>query len=107
MIHIDEFGSYDLIQDILPAKEVSILAGASGAGKTTLLMQTIAAIQRGGEVFGHAVHPDVKVGYIAADRTWAAYMRLAQQVGVDISQLVIKALIDDDSLDISHIEKSP
>jgi RecA-family ATPase len=106
MIHLD-LGTPDLIQHILPAHEVSILAGASGAGKTTLVMQCIQQIQADRPVFGFKASPDLKIGYIAADRSWQAYMKLADIAGVDLSKVVVRTLIDDDSIDVSGMEKKP
>lgn len=97
----------DIIADIIPAHETSILAGASGAGKTTLLMEMLKYLQNNQPLFGHAVTPDLKVGFIAADRTWEAYKRLAETVGVDVSVLKVRALIDDDKIDCSTLERNP
>lgn len=97
----------DIIDGILPSTEVSILAGASGAGKTTLLMQVLKMLQDGKEVFGHKAVKGQKVGYIAADRTWRAYIRLAEVVGIDLTKMHIKALIDDQDIDIDLMERSP
>lgn len=97
----------DLIDGILPATEVSILAGASGAGKTTVLMGVLKQLQDNLPVFGHAITPDLKLGYIAADRTWDAYDRLAQKVGVDLSKMKVRALIDDENIDTHRLETNP
>jgi archaellum biogenesis ATPase FlaH len=98
---------HELIDGMLPRHEVSILAGASGAGKTTLLMQVLRQLQHNEPVFGRAVQPDLKLGYIAADRTWRAYERLAKQVGVDLDKIHCRALIDDDTIDTDNFEKNP
>lgn len=95
----------DLIEHILPKHEVSILAGASGAGKTTLIMQVLCNLQHNEPVFGHAIEEDLKIGYLAADRTWDAYARLAMQVGADLDRMVVRALIDDTSIDIENLER--
>jgi KaiC/GvpD/RAD55 family RecA-like ATPase len=96
----------DLIEYILPKHEVSILAGASGAGKTTLIMQVLCNLQHNEQVFGHAIEEDLNIGYIAADRTWDAYARLAMQVGVDLDRIKVKALIDDTSIDLDQLESN-
>lgn len=96
-----------LIAEILPKGEVSILAGASGAGKSTLLMHIIKCFQQSKDVFGHAIQTNIKIGYIAADRTWDAYARLAKVVGVDITKLYVRALIDDIEIDTEKLEENP
>src|SRR3990170_2740164 len=80
-------GLPDIIDTILPAREVSILAGASGAGKTTLVMQMLKSLQRNESVFGHVAQHHQRIGYIAADRNWKAYARLAATVGLDLSHI--------------------
>lgn len=97
----------ELIDGLLPKNEVSILAGASGAGKTTLLMYVIKCLQTNEPVFGHKVEKNLKVGYIAADRTWEAYKRLADTTGVDLNQMHVRALIDDDNIDTENFERNP
>lgn len=97
----------ELIEGILPETETSILAGASGVGKTTLLMQVLRCLQRNEPVFGHQPQQDIAIGYIAADRTWQAYARLAEQVGVDLAKIKIRALVDDDDIDCTHFERDP
>lgn len=98
----------DIIQHIVPAHETSILAGASGAGKTTLLMHILKELQQNKDVFGHKASRDLKIGFIAADRTWEAYKKLAETVGVDVSKLThVRALIDDDAIDCSTLERNP
>ena len=98
----------DVIEHVVPSHETSILAGASGAGKTTLLMHIIKQLQNNSTVFGHAITPDLKIGFIAADRTWEAYKKLASTVGVDVEKLThIRALIDDDKIDTRTLESNP
>jgi RecA-family ATPase len=65
----------DLIDDILPEKEIHLIAGASGAGKTTWVLQTLYnEWQRGKPVLGYASHPGKWV-YVAADRSIVAVHR--------------------------------
>jgi RecA-family ATPase len=98
----------DIIEHVVPAHETSLLAGASGAGKTTLLMEIIKQLQHNEPVFGHSITEDLQIGFIAADRTWEAYKKLGEVVGVDISKLThIRALIDDDKIDCSTLERNP
>lgn len=99
----------DIIHDMIPQQEVSILAGASGVGKTTLIMQVLRAIQsREPSAFGLRVTADTPhICYIAADRTWASYVRTAEVAGLDLSRMTVRALIDDDSIDLSRFETHP
>lgn len=97
----------DVIAGVLPEHEVSILAGASGAGKTTLLMQIVKQLQDCDQVFGHKSLCGLKIGYVAADRTWKAYEILCNNVKVDIGTMHVKALIDDPDIDIGLFERSP
>lgn len=97
----------DIIEWVVPAHETSILAGASGAGKTTLIMNIIKKLQNNESVFGYPATPNLKIGYIAADRTWEAYKVLAATTGVDTTRLKIRALIDDDDIDTDRFEHDP
>lgn len=97
----------DVIAGVLPEHQVSILAGASGAGKTTLLMQIIKFLQDGTDVFGHNAIGGLKIGYLAADRTWEAYKLLADTIQVDLDRLVIQTLVDDPDIDLTLFEKNP
>lgn len=97
----------DVIEHLVPAHETSILAGCSGAGKTTLLMGVLKMLQHNLPIFGHATTPDLKIGYIAADRTWEAYRKLAEIIGVDLSRIKVRALVDDDHIDTLVLERAP
>lgn len=91
----------DVVADILPRGEVSILAGSSGAGKSTLLMQLLAAFQAGEHDFlGHVLDLDAKWGYIANDHAWKMYEETAARVGLDTSKLPHISLMDDDQIDL-------
>lgn len=98
----------DLIRGILPAHEVSILSGASGAGKTTLIMQLVAAIVRGETTFfGHEIRQPIRVAYIAADRTWDSYRELANRIGLDLTRLQARSIVDDTTIDVVRLERDP
>lgn len=89
----------DVVEGILPAQEVSILAGASGAGKTFLVMHLIRCVQRGEPFFGHRILPGTSVGYIAADRTLRAAAYTIDRVGVDATTLPVRSVVDETSID--------
>ena len=91
----------DLIDKVLPAQEISILAGASGAGKTTLIMQILALLQRGEDVYGHKAQRGLRIAYIAADRTFRSYQELAEATGVDLERVEVRALVNDPATDMT------
>jgi hypothetical protein len=70
-----------LIDDLLPAGEIHLLAGSSGSGKTTWLFQMLADWQQGKEVFGHASHP-VPYAYVSVDRSRTSVTRTLQRLGL-------------------------
>lgn len=94
-----------IVRGILPRDEVSILSGASGAGKSTLIAQLLAAIVNGEDTFmGHQIKHPVRIGYIAADRTWDSYAELAERAMLDTKQLQIRSLVDDEGIDVTMLE---
>lgn len=97
----------DIIDDILPAQEVSILAGASGAGKTTLIMQMLSALQANTPVWGHAAQRNLRIGYIAADRSWRSYQKTAALSSFDLEYIQVRTLVDDAALNLKDFERSP
>lgn len=95
-----------IIDGILPKREVSILSGASGAGKTTLIVQLLAAIVAGEDSwFGHHINHPVRIAYVAADRTWESYAELAERAALDTSRLQVRSLVDDESIDVTRLER--
>lgn len=70
-----------LIDGILPANEVHLLAGSSGSGKTTFLFQILAQWQAGLPVLGHPSHP-VPYAYLSADRSSSSVGRTLQRLGL-------------------------
>lgn len=97
-----------VVQNILPVGEVSILAGASGVGKSTLAMQMLAAIVNGETSFlGHEITYPQRIAYIAADRSWVSYTELAARVGLDISKMQTRSIVDDERIDVMQLEHNP
>lgn len=70
-----------LIDGILPANEVHLLAGSSGSGKTTFLFQMLAQWQAGLPVLGHLSHP-VPYAYLSVDRSSSSVKRTLQRLGL-------------------------
>ena len=68
-----------VIEEIMPRREVHILAAASGAGKTTLMVQLIDDLATGREVFGAQTHP-VRIGYLCNDRSQDDLTRTFERV---------------------------
>lgn len=97
----------DLVQSLLPTHEVSIIAGASGAGKTSITMQLLSAIQHHKPFFGLATTPNIRVGYIAADRGGDSLEHWSKIMDVDLSQIKIRSLIKDDDINLSKFETRP
>ena len=62
-----------LVDDILPANQLHLFAGASGAGKTTLALQYMRKLLDGSPWFGHAVHPPKSFAFVCCDRQAAEY----------------------------------
>src|SRR5438445_332753 len=56
-----------IIEGIMPAGQVHLLAGPSGGGKTTLVFQMMEAIAKGEEFLGHKCKA-VPQAYISCDR---------------------------------------
>lgn len=91
----------DIIETILPAEEVSILAAPSGGGKTTLIMQMLAAYISGEQTFlGQRLAPNVQWGYLANDHAWKMYEDTASRVGLDTAKLPHISVMDDESIDL-------
>ena len=97
----------DLVQNLLPRHEVSIIAGASGAGKTSITMQLLHSIQAHKPFFGMHTTPDIKVGYIAADRGGDSLDYWAKIMDVDLSKIKIRSLIKDEDIDLKKFESNP
>jgi hypothetical protein len=70
-----------IIDELMPTREVHIIAGPSGAGKTTFLFQMLSDIQAGVPVFGYPTHP-VPIAYIACDRSLAGIHRTLERIGL-------------------------
>lgn len=70
-----------IVDDIIPAREIHLIAGPSGAGKTTLLFQIIDDWRQGRDVLGHKSHPQ-PFCYVACDRTLASTKRTLKRVGI-------------------------
>jgi hypothetical protein len=101
-------GHDDVVQDILPRGEVSILAGSSGCGKSTLLMQCLAAFQAGEESFlGHRLDLDTHWGYLANDHAWKLYEDTARRCRLHINTLPHVSVMDDDTIDLELFRKEP
>jgi hypothetical protein len=98
----------DVIEDILPRGEVSILAGSSGCGKSTLLMQCLSAFQAGETSFlGHKIDLDTRWGYLANDHAWKLYEDTARRCRLRINDLPNVSVMDDDTIDLEKFRQSP
>jgi len=75
-----------LIEKILPAREISLVAGPSGAGKTKWLLQTLIGWKAGLPVLGQRSHP-VPWIYASADRSIEGVKRNMDDMGLDFQLL--------------------
>lgn len=71
----------DPIPKIIPAKGVSLLAGASGVGKTTLLAEWAVRFRDGKSIFGHATQPPSFIGCLVVDRRWSSHRQWFEAAG--------------------------
>lgn len=77
-----------LIDQILPANEIHLVAGPSGSGKTRWLINTLLRWERGEAIFGYRSHP-VPWVYIASDRTMDSVTRTFNSMGIDPEHIQI------------------
>lgn len=98
----------DIIEHILPAGEVSILAGSSGAGKSTLIMQALKAFENGEDTWlGKKLNYDARWGYLANDHAWKLYEETANRVQLSLNDMPHISLMDDESIDLEKFRTSP
>jgi hypothetical protein len=71
-----------LIQNLLPACELSLMAGPSGAGKSRWLFDTVLRWQRGEDVLGYSSYPTEWL-YVSSDRSRASVTRTFEDMGID------------------------
>lgn len=71
----------DLIPGIIPAKSVSLVAGAAGVGKTALTAEWCARFRDGRSVFGHPVNKAAFVGVLVVDRKWHSHRQWFEAAG--------------------------
>lgn len=92
-----------LIETILPANEIHLLAGPTGAGKTRWLMQAIKnQWENGNPVLGFESHP-VPWVYIAADRSMRSVHRTLKGIGLDPETINIIPAWGKDKLTLPQI----
>lgn len=94
-----------LIDDILPANEVHLIAAASGAGKSRFIFQYILSPYiKGQKVLGHDVK-SVPYCYVSIDRSHAGVLRTLEQLGLDkeILNIVPMERIPNDQINVPAI----
>lgn len=90
-----------VIPNILEARSLNLLAGASGLGKTALIASLVAAIRDGQTVFEAATTPPPGIGYITTDRPWASAVQWFALAGyADIPHY---SLVDDKAFDLKQL----
>lgn len=98
----------DVVEHILPAGEVSILAGSSGAGKSTLVMQLLKAFENGEETWlGKRLNFDARWGYLANDHAWKLYLDTAQRIRLNLDAIPHISLMDDETIDLEKFRTAP
>ncbi len=86
-----------VVDDILPANQIHLFAGASGAGKTTLALQYMRHLLDGVPWFNHPVHPPKSFAYVACDRQGAEYEDKFEKLR--IKPFPIHSLVEDPKFD--------
>lgn len=84
-----------IIEGIMPANQVHLLAGPSGAGKTTLVFQMIEAIAKGIEFLGHRC-TTVPQAYISCDRNLESVQATLDRMGLPDNLIPMWSTIDTD-----------
>jgi RecA-family ATPase len=75
-----------LIETLLPACELSLLAGPSGAGKSRWLFDTILDWQHGIPILGHKSNPTPWL-YVSSDRSEASVKRTFEDMEIDPEEI--------------------
>lgn len=94
-----------LIDEILPANEVHLIAAASGAGKSRFIFQhLLAPYIKGQPVLGHKVKP-VPYAYVSIDRSHASLRRTLRDLGLEneIVRVVPMELISNAAINVPSI----
>ena len=87
-----------LVENILPSREVHLVAGPSGAGKTTWLLQFIQDWSAGKPIFNCRSHPADYV-YVSGDRSLESVARTFERVGIKLEDIPHMSLVDIDDRD--------
>jgi AAA domain-containing protein len=94
LLHWEIFMNDFLIDQILPSREVHIIAGPSGAGKTTWILQTLVLDwQHGREVLGFKSFP-VPWLYVSSDRSRKSVAATLKRMSIPESALRFVSAVD-------------
>jgi len=91
-----------LIESIMPAREIHLLAGPSGSGKTRWLMGALKRWEMGLPVLGFKSYP-VPWCYVGSDRSLPSVHRTFVDIGIDPDTIKIIPAWGKDRLTISQI----
>jgi len=80
-----------LIEQLLPTREIHLVAGAAGVGKTTWLLGVLMKWAKGESVLGFKSHPCPWM-YVTGDRTKDGNIRTATRMGIHPQELHIADL---------------
>ena len=78
--------SADLVDKVLPARRVHLLAGVSDAGKTRFIIPAMVDFQEGKPFLGHTSHP-VPWAYVIGDRLEEEAHDTISSMGIDPSKI--------------------
>jgi hypothetical protein len=94
-----------LIDQILPAREVHIIAGPSGSGKTTWAFQTLLDWQKGKDVLGYKSFP-VPWAYISSDRSLDSVHATLKRLKIPLEAFRMASAVDSGLHDMRDILKA-
>lgn len=91
-----------IIDELLPANQLHLLAGPSGGGKTTLVWQMLEAISTSSTMFGFQCHT-VPMAYVACDRSIASVAATKARMGVNTNIPMWSIINENMSLDFNVV----
>ncbi|MDE1940625.1 MAG: AAA family ATPase [Patescibacteria group bacterium] len=94
-----------LIQDLLPRRELNLVAGPSGAGKTTFILDLLYhQWSKGANVFGYESFPD-DWAYVSLDRSSAGNRRTFARLGIPYDAFPIVSGLEEGLTSVEAIIK--
>lgn len=94
-----------LLEDVIAARQVNLIAGGSGSGKTRWIFQLQHAIKEQGKLLGYRAH-HARWGYISGDRTCESIRETLETMGL-VSRVPIYSCVDENTVGRSIPELWP